>query len=60
MNIIVVKTPEELAEAVKEMLQGKVSEGCPATVLQHHPNVTVIADQEALSLCSEAIADEYR
>ena len=48
------------AEAVKELLQGEYSEECPATVLQRHPNVTVIADQEALSLCSEAIADEHR
>ncbi|WP_242219146.1 glucosamine-6-phosphate deaminase [Bacillus cereus group sp. BfR-BA-01380] len=59
-QILLVASGVKKAAAIKEMLQGKVSEGCPATVLQHHPNVTVIADQEALSLCSEAIADEYR
>ncbi|PEA56163.1 glucosamine-6-phosphate deaminase [Bacillus pseudomycoides] len=59
-QILLVAFGLKKAEAMKEMLQGEVSEGCPATILQRHPNVTVIADQEALSLCSEAIADEHR
>ncbi|MDA1534948.1 MULTISPECIES: glucosamine-6-phosphate deaminase [unclassified Bacillus cereus group] len=59
-QILLVAMGSKKAEAVKELLQGAYSEACPATVLQRHPNVTVIADQEALSLCSEAIADEHR
>lgn len=59
-QVLLVAMGSKKAEAVKELLQGEYSEECPATVLQRHPNVTVIADQEALSLCSEAIADEHR
>lgn len=59
-QILLVAMGSKKAEAVKELLQGEYNEACPATVLQRHPNVTVIADQEALSLCSEAIADEHR
>lgn len=59
-QILLVASGVKKAEAIKEMLQGEVNEECPATALQKHPNVTVIADQEALSLCSEAIADEHR
>ena len=31
------------------MIGGSVSTDCPASVLQLHPNVVVIADEEALS-----------
>ena len=35
--------------AVKELMEGQVREEVPATVLQTHPDVTVIADREAAS-----------
>ena len=35
------------AAAVAAMIQGPVSEACPASALQQHPNVTVIADLAA-------------
>ncbi|WP_057743527.1 glucosamine-6-phosphate deaminase [Liquorilactobacillus capillatus] len=35
------------AQAVKDMLEGPVSEQCPASVLQKHPDVTVILDEAA-------------
>ncbi|WP_071460689.1 glucosamine-6-phosphate deaminase [Bacillus massilinigeriensis] len=36
------------SEAVKRLLLGKVTEDFPASVLQLHPNVTIIADEEAM------------
>ncbi|WP_167374905.1 glucosamine-6-phosphate deaminase [Gottfriedia luciferensis] len=50
-EIILVASGIKKAEAVKEMLFGKVDTNCPATALQNHPNVTVIVDEEAYSLC---------
>ena len=38
------------AKAVKQMLQGEVSPSCPASVLQTHPDATVILDKDAASL----------
>jgi glucosamine-6-phosphate deaminase len=38
------------AEALARLLNGKVSEDFPASVLQNHPNVTIFADVEATSL----------
>lgn len=35
------------ANAVKEMIKGPVSEDCPASILQTHPNVLVVTDEAA-------------
>ncbi|MBO9129839.1 glucosamine-6-phosphate deaminase [Bacillus sp. 165] len=59
-QILLVAMGPKKAEAVKAMIAGTVSEGCPATVLQRHSNVTIIADEEALSLCSEESLNEHR
>ncbi len=39
----------EKAHIIKEALQGPVTEDVPASVLQNHPNVTVILDEAAAS-----------
>ena len=49
-NILLIATGENKAKAVKAMLQGPVSEDCPASILQKHDNVTIILDQAAASL----------
>ncbi|MCG4823798.1 glucosamine-6-phosphate deaminase, partial [Streptococcus gordonii] len=41
---------ESKAKAIKAMVEGPVTTDVPASVLQKHPNVTVIADQAAASL----------
>lgn len=41
---------KEKAEAVKGMIEGPVTTHVPASVLQNHPNVTVILDEDAASL----------
>ena len=49
-NILLIATGENKAQAVKDMLQGEVSEECPASILQKHDNVTIILDEAAASL----------
>ena len=38
------------AQAVKDMVQGQVTEQCPASILQRHADTTVIVDKFAASL----------
>lgn len=40
------------AEAVRGMLEGEIDPMLPASILQLHPDVVLIADTEALSLCT--------
>ncbi|HCX78001.1 MAG TPA: glucosamine-6-phosphate deaminase, partial [Firmicutes bacterium] len=49
-RIILLASGAGKAKAVYEMVQGPVTPEHPASVLQLHPQVTVIADQEAPSL----------
>ncbi|MBE6052972.1 MAG: glucosamine-6-phosphate deaminase [Clostridium sartagoforme] len=46
-KIIVIASGESKAEAVKEMVSGKISTKMPASMLQMHSNVTVIVDEAA-------------
>ncbi|WP_348983768.1 glucosamine-6-phosphate deaminase [Gottfriedia acidiceleris] len=52
-EIILVASGIKKAEAVKEMLNGKLDINCPATALQNHNNVTIVVDEEAYSLCNK-------
>lgn len=49
-QIVLCASGANKAQAVKDMVQGAVSTACPASVLQRHPNVTVILDKDAASL----------
>lgn len=46
-HIILVATGSSKAEAVQHLVEGAVSALWPATVLQHHPHVTVLLDDAA-------------
>lgn len=48
-EIVLLAFGEAKAEAVKQMVNGPVNEGCPASVLQNHANVTIIIDEAAAS-----------
>ena len=48
-NIILLAFGEEKSAILRAALTGEVTPSCPASVLQHHPNLTVIADESALS-----------
>lgn len=49
-HVLVLANGEGKAEAVYKMIKGKVTEDCPASVLQNHPNCTVIVDEKAAKL----------
>lgn len=48
-KILLLASGEDKAEAVARMLSGEVTPQVPASILQFHPDVTVIADEKALS-----------
>lgn len=49
-HILVASSGTRKAQAVKCTLEGPVTEDCPASILQEHPNVTFIMDDDAASL----------
>ena len=49
-KILLVATGKDKAEIVKQSFFGPVTPMVPASILQFHPDVTVIADEAALSL----------
>ena len=49
-KVLLLASGESKAQAVKDMVQGAVTEACPASILQRHPDVTVILDKDAASL----------
>jgi len=49
-KIVMVCTGEGKARAVYDMVRGPVTPKCPASMLQFHPNVTVILDEAAASM----------
>jgi glucosamine-6-phosphate deaminase len=57
-HIVLVATGAVKSEAVHQMVEGAVSALWPATILQHHPHVTVLVDDAAASRLQ--LADYYR
>lgn len=49
-EIILLAFGTDKAQAVRDMIQGPVSEDLPASILQKHPNVTILLDKAAASL----------
>jgi glucosamine-6-phosphate deaminase len=48
-EILLLVSGEKKSQALKQLLEGDVGEHFPASVLKTHPNVTIIADEAALS-----------
>ena len=48
-KILLVVSGEEKAQALKEVIQGPVTPEVPGSILQFHPDCTIIADEAALS-----------
>ncbi|MBI3217508.1 MAG: glucosamine-6-phosphate deaminase [Mycobacterium sp.] len=57
-HVILVATGQSKAEAVHHMVEGPVSAMWPATILQHHPHVTVLLDDAAARRLQ--LVDYYR
>lgn len=49
-KIIFIATGKAKAQAVRDMIKGEVTPGCPASILQQHSDVTVFLDEDAASL----------
>lgn len=49
-KIVLIATGKNKAQAVADMINGKKTESCPASILQDHPDVTVVLDKDAASL----------
>ena len=52
-KILLVANGSNKAEAIKAMVEGEISEDCPASILQKHNDVTVIVDKEAAALLTK-------
>jgi glucosamine-6-phosphate deaminase len=52
-EIFLMASGTKKAEAIFRLLTGEISEDFPASALKGHPNVTIIADAEALKLFEE-------
>ena len=48
-KILLLVSGEKKADILAQVIHGEVTEKVPASVLQKHPNVTIIADETALS-----------
>jgi glucosamine-6-phosphate deaminase len=57
-HVILVATGASKAQAVHHLVEGAVSAMWPATILQHHPHVTVLLDEAAARRLQ--LADYYR
>ena len=50
-KILVVVSGEDKADAVQKAFFGPITPHVPGSVLQLHPDVTLVADEAALSKC---------
>jgi glucosamine-6-phosphate deaminase len=56
-SVVLVASGGHKAEAVAAAVEGPVSEACPASILQRHPDATVILDRDAAGRLSGTAAD---
>ena len=47
-KVLLIATGAKKKAAIKELLSGRISTACPASVLQMHPNAVIICDEAAL------------
>ncbi|HZJ85627.1 MAG TPA: glucosamine-6-phosphate deaminase [Erysipelotrichaceae bacterium] len=52
-KIILIASGQNKAEAIKGLVEDKITEDLPASVLRNHPDVTLVLDKEAASLLSK-------
>jgi glucosamine-6-phosphate deaminase len=53
-KIIVLANGENKAKAVFGLVKGEITENVPASILQNHPDCTLICDEAAAKLIVEA------
>lgn len=52
-KILLLISGKSKAEALSKLMNGPIDESFPASILKNHPNVTIMADEEAMSLLEE-------
>ena len=52
-QIVLVANGPKKAQAVKDALEGEITPYCQASILQLHPNVTFVLDEDAASALTE-------
>ncbi len=52
-KILIIANGQNKAEAIRNMMEGPVDVNCPASILQCHPDVAVVIDEEAASLLTK-------
>lgn len=57
-KLVLLATGKGKAEAVAQLCEGPVSAHWPATIMQHHPDATILLDEDAASLLTSA--EQYR
>lgn len=55
-KVVLMAFGEKKAQAIKEMIEGPVTEQVPASILQKHPDVTIIVDKAA----AQELDDKYK
>ena len=55
-RVVLMAFGEKKAQAIKEMIEGPVTEQVPASILQKHPDVTIIVDKAA----AQELDDKYK
>ncbi|WP_077620329.1 glucosamine-6-phosphate deaminase [Bacillus sinesaloumensis] len=58
-EILLLVSGKTKAEILEKVINEGITETIPATVLKNHPNVTIIADEEALSLVDDEKKREF-
>lgn len=56
-EILIIASGLDKAEAVRNAFFGEVTPLVPASILQKHPNVILVCDREAFSLCENKCSD---
>ena len=54
-KILIIISGENKADIVREAFFGPITPQVPASILQLHPDVTVVADEAAFSKCRDLI-----
>lgn len=57
--LVLIVSGKHKAAILKEMLEGDIREDLPASILTLHPNLTIIADEEALTYLSDDSLKKY-
>lgn len=50
-SVLLVASGKDKADAIYKTIHGPITPQVPASILQFHPDATIVADEEALSLC---------